>query len=291
MTLQIIFNSLITGAIYGLIAVGFSLIYKVHRFFYIAHGGILALGAFTFYTFYQLFNWNLVFSFLAALVSVMFIGSAIELLIHRSLRKRKATALLFFLASTAVFILIQNILLFLFGPSVRTYRFDLQESISIGGAFITPTQIIIFSTSILIFVILYLFIKYTKLGKSIRAVSDDPIAAATVGINVEAVYIQLINLSAILGCIAGVLMSLEKDVRFDMGLHAILMGIVSSIIGGIGNVPASILGGFLLGAIENTSLWLLPAGYKQVVTFGVLILVLLIRPQGLLGTRINRNGL
>lgn len=282
--LQIIFNGLVAGAIYALIAVGFSLIYNVHHFFYIAHGAVVAVGAFAYYSFFQLFNWNPVFAFLGAVVTTMALGSLIELGIHNPLRKRKGTSLLFFIASTAVLILIQNILLFVFGPSVRTYRLPIQTGISIGNAIITRTQILIIFASISVFVMLYLFMKNTKTGKALRAVSDDPLAASLMGINVERIYLVLINLSAILACTAGVLMSLEQDLRFDMGLHAILMGIVGSIIGGIGNIPASILGGFLLGMTENVSVWFLPSGYKQVITFGILIIFLLIRPQGLLGT-------
>lgn len=289
MGLQIIFNGLITGSIYALIAIGFSLIYNVHHFFYIAHGAVVTVGAFAFFSFYKIYNWNPIFAFFAAIITTVAVGCVVELWVHKNLRKRKGSNLLFFLASTSVFILVQNILLFLFGPSVRTYKFPIQTSISIWGALITPTQIIIISVAVSVMIAFYLFIMRTKIGKAIRAISDDPIAATVVGINIEKMYLVLISLSAGLACIAGILMSLEQDLRFDMGLHAILMAIVCSIIGGIGNVPAAVVGGIILGLTENISLWFLPAGYKQVVSFGILILFLLIRPQGLLGVRTSEK--
>jgi len=104
-----------------------------------------------------------------------------------------------------------------------------------------------------------------------------------VGINAENIYLISIQVSAILACIAGILISFEHDLRYDIGIFAILMGIVSSIIGGIGNIPASIIGGFLLGIIENMSVWVFPPGYKRVISFGILIAFLLVRPQGIFG--------
>lgn len=286
MGLQVIFNGIISGSIYALIAIGFSLVYSLQRFFYIAHGSVVAVGAFAFFSFFQLYHWNPIFAFLGAAVVTMVLSSAIEIGVHSPLRRRRGTGLLFFLASTALFILIENALLLIFGPSVKTYKLPLQQVITIGNAIITPSQSVIFGTSVFVVLLLYLFMTKTKLGKAIRAISDDTIAASAVGINVDKIYLVVINLSAILACIAGVLMSLERDLLFDMGTQAILVAIVSSIIGGIGNVPAAVIGGFALGLIENTSIWFLPTGYKQVITFGILIGFLLLRPQGIIGRRL-----
>jgi len=289
MALQIFLNGLITGAIYALVAAGFNLVYNVHRFFYIAHGGVLAVGAFAFYSFSQLLKLNLILSFVFSLLAVFLLGSFIELLIHKPLRKRKGTSLLFFLASTSVFILIQNTLLLIFGPSIRTFKLPIQKSLEIAGANITPIQVGIFFTSVFVFLFLFLFLSKTILGRAIRAVSNDPLTSSLVGINVENIYLILINLSAVLGCIAGILISLEQDLRFDMGLHVMLMGIVASIIGGIGNISMAVVGGFFLGIIGNVGSYFFPSGFKQVFVFVVLIVFLLIRPQGLFGINLTEN--
>jgi branched-chain amino acid transport system permease protein len=287
--IQIILNGLITGATYAVIAVGFSLVYKVYKFFFVAHGAIVAAGAFTFYSFYQLLRWNPTVAILGALFVSVTLSSIIEVGVHRPLRKRKATSLLLFLASSTVFILIQNILLFFFGPSVRAYKFELQTGMTVAGAIITPTQLLIISSSVLTFVVLHLVLNKTKIGKSMRAVSDDSLGASVVGIDPERTYLLTVNLSAVLACIAGILISLEQDLRFDIGLYAMLAGIVASVIGGVGNVTASIIGGLMVGIIENISVWFVPTGYKRVITFVILIAFLLIRPQGLLGHSIKED--
>lgn len=283
--LQVVLNGLIAGSVYALVAVGFSLVYSTQRYFHIAHGSVVAVGAFSFYSFYKLCGVSPALALPGALVVAMVVGSLIELGVHRPLRKRGATNLLHFLASTAVFLLVQNVLLLAFGSSVRTLSLPIQEGISLGGAVVTYTQLLAIAAALVIFVALYILMTGTRFGRAVRAVSEDPLGASIVGSNVEGLYFGVANLAAVLACIAGVIMSLEQDLRFDMGLHAILSGMVAAIIGGVGNVPAAVAGGFLLGVTESISVWFLPAGYKRVVTFGILILFLLLRPRGLWGAK------
>lgn len=285
MFLQIVINGLLAGAIYALIAAGFSYIYNVHRFFYVAYGAVLASGAFAFYSALIIFRLPILYAIIFAVIITLVLSTAFEICVHKPLRGRKANDLLLFLSSTALLVLFQNILLLIFGPSVRTLKLPLQKTISLFSAAITPSQILIFISSICVFLILHVFLSRTTIGKAIRAISDDSLAASLVGINTKKLNLIIINISGLLACVAGILMSLEQDLRFDMGQYAILMGIVASIIGGIGNITAAIIGGIMLGLIQNISIWFLPSGYKQIISFGILIVFLLVRPHGLFGSK------
>lgn len=159
------------------------------------------------------------------------------------------------------------------------------------GAVITDIQILILVVSGLLLVVLWLFIQRTKLGKALRAVSDDPVGASVVGIYPEkAIFASFAIGSAVAGA-AGILISLETNIEPTMGLDAILKGIIASIIGGIGSIPGAMLGGLFLGIAENIGIWQIQAGWKDCIAFAILILFLLLRPTGIWGIRIEKERL
>jgi len=151
------------------------------------------------------------------------------------------------------------------------------------GAVITDIQILILIVSCLLLAILWLFVDKTKLGKAIRAVAEDPIGASVSGIYSERVILYAFGIGSALAGMAGVLISLETNIEPTMGMNAILKGIIASIIGGIGSIPGAVLGGFLLGIVENLGIWKIQAGWKDTISFAILIIFLLLRPQGILG--------
>jgi branched-chain amino acid transport system permease protein len=154
---------------------------------------------------------------------------------------------------------------------------------------ITPIQILILSASIILFIILWLIISKTRIGKAIRAVADDPIGASVSGIWSERVILYAFGIGSALAGMAGVLISLETNIEPTMGFNAILKGIIASIIGGIGSIPGAVLGGFFLGIVENLGIWKIQAGWKDAIAFAVLIVFLLFRPQGILGKSTDRE--
>jgi len=133
-------------------------------------------------------------------------------------------------------------------------------------------------------VLLWFFIQKTRLGKAMRAVSDDPVAANVVGINPEKIIMGSFALGSALAGAAGILISYETNIEPTMGLNALLKGIIASIIGGIGSIPGAVLGGFFLGLAENLGIWKISAGWKDAISFAVLIIFLLVRPGGILGS-------
>lgn len=159
------------------------------------------------------------------------------------------------------------------------------------GAVITDIQILILVVSGLLLLVLWLFIQRTKLGKAMRAVSDDPIAASVVGIYPEKTIFAFFAIGSALAGAAGVLISLETNIEPTMGFSAILKGIIASIIGGIGSIPGAMFGGFFLGIAENFGIWKIQAGWKDCIAFAILIVFLLLRPGGILGIKTEKERL
>jgi branched-chain amino acid transport system permease protein len=143
--------------------------------------------------------------------------------------------------------------------------------------------------SLICLVVLWFFIQRTKLGKAMRAVSDDPIAANVLGINPEKIITVSFAIGSAMAGVAGILISFETNIEPTMGFNAILKGVIASIVGGIGSIPGAVLGGFFLGLAENLGVWKIQAGWKDAIAFVILIIFLLMRPWGILGIKIEKE--
>ena len=296
---QLILNGIIAGSIYALIALGFSVIYRTVKFFHFAHGIVYTAGAYLAYTVVS--GWLLgvskqdailawIIGVLIGIIGACVLGILIDRVVYFPLRKVKAPNLVFLIASFGVFIFIQNLIQLLYGAQILTLRTGpVKEGHQFLGAIITDIQILIIVVSCLLFVILWLFIQKTKLGKAMRAVSDDPISASVVGINPEKTIFASFAIGSALAGVAGILISLETNIEPTMGFNAILKGIIASIIGGIGSIPGAMLGGFFLGIVENLGIWKIQAGWKDCIAFVILLIFLLFRPQGILGKKEDRT--
>jgi len=293
---QLVFNGLIAGSIYALIAIGFTIIYRTVKFFHFAHGAVYAAGAYFAYTFITAFathlpnSLSLIISFLLSIVLSAILGLAIDRFVYYPLRKQNASNLIFLLASFGVFIFLQNLIQLIYGAQILTMRTGpVKEGHHLFGAVITDIQITIFVVSVIFMVLLWIFVQRTKLGKAMRAVSDDALAANVVGINPEKIIRASFAIGSALAGAAGILISYETNLEPTMGLNAIMKGVIASIIGGIGSIPGAVLGGFFLGLAENLGIWKIQAGWKDAIAFVILIIFLLIRPWGILGTRTEKE--
>lgn len=286
MVLQFFINGFISGSIYALVALGFSVIYRTVKFFHFAHGVVYAAGAYLAYTFAISLGINIVISFFLAVILSAIVGILIDRLVYKPLRKHKAPNLVFLMASFGVFILIQNLLQLIYGAQILTIRTGpVKEGRHFLGAVITDVQILILIVSVSLCAALWLFIQKTKLGKAMRAVADDPMAASIVGINPESIILAAFAIGSALAGAAGILISLETNIEPTMGMNAILKGIIASIIGGIGSIPGAMLGGLFLGLAENLGIWKISAGWKDCIAFVILIVFLLLRPGGVMNVK------
>jgi len=287
---QLILNGIIAGSIYALIAIGFTVIYRTVKFFHFAHGVVYMTGAYFAYTLIISLHLNFVLSFFSAIILAGLLGIAIDRFVYHPLRKQNASNLIFLLASFGVFIFLQNLIQLLYGAQILTIRTGpIKEGHHFLGAVITDIQILILAVSIILMILLLLFIQKTKLGKAMRAVSDDPIAANIVGINPEKIILTSFAIGSALAGAAGILISFETNIEPTMGFSALLKGIIAAIIGGIGSIPGAVLGGFFLGLAENLGIWKISAGWKDCIAFVILIIFLLIRPWGFLGIKTEKE--
>ncbi len=289
---QILLNGIIAGSIYALVALGFTIIYRTVKFFHFAHGVVFAAGAYFAYTLFILLGINSIFSFFLSIILSALLGIVINIIVYLPLRKHKAPNLVYLIASFGVFIFLQNLLQLIFGAQILTLRTGpIKEGHHFLGAVITDIQILIIVVCLFLFLLTWLLIQKTKLGKAIRAVADDRVGAKVVGINPEKVIMAVFFIGSLLAGAAGILISFETNIEPTMGFNAILKGIIASIIGGIGSIPGALFGGLFLGLAENMGIWKIQAGWKDAIAFGILIIFLLLKPSGIMGVKTEKEQL
>jgi branched-chain amino acid transport system permease protein len=282
--IQLLINSLIIGSIYALVACGFSLIFSTNRFVHFAHGASVAVSAYI--AFLLSVRWGLPFAIAVPVTLIVagLLGWGMYAGLYQPLLKRKSSNVILLIASVAVLILFENLILLTFGADVKSFsQFGLPRTITFLDSTITTLQIGIIATALALLVILYLFMKKTSLGRRMRAVADNKELAAVMGIDAKKVAIYSFIIGSALAGVAGILVGLEQNLEPTMGTHLMIKGFTGAIIGGATSVPASILGSFILGIAENFGIWYLPSGYKDAIAFGLLFVFLLFRPQGLFG--------
>src|SRR3989344_682965 len=287
--LQFALNGLIAGSIYALVASGFSLIYNTNKFMHFAHGISVVVSGYILFSLFSLINLNFYLSLFSAPIYASFIGFLIFRVIYLPLQKRKASNIILLIASISTLILFQNLILLFFGANVKDIGYlEIKQGIDFYGATITPMQIIIILTSLVFFIFLYIFMNKTKLGRNMRAVSNNKELASVIGINERRISDLSFFIGSFLGGVAGVLIALEQNITPNVGTFLVIKGFTGSVIGGISSVPASVLGSYILGLAENFGIAILPSGYKDAISFVLLFLFLLFKPKGLVSLRGKR---
>ncbi len=281
---QLVMNSIIAGAVYTLIALGFNLIYGATRFFNLAHGVMAAIGGYAVFYFAKTLGWNLYLSIAIGIIIAGLIGYLMDKIVYRPLRKRKASNMVLLVASLGAFTAIQAIIAILFTSQFQTLSRNTggQKIYEIAGGVITQTQLIILICGIAIMAGLALLLKYAMFGKAIRAISDDEEVAKIVGINTNKIIGYVFFMGSAIAGLAGILVGFDTGIEPTMGMGLLLKGVIASIIGGIGNIYGGVLGAFLLGFVENFGIWKISGEWKDAIAFGLLIIFLLFRPQGII---------
>ncbi len=284
--LQIFINGLIAGSIYALVASGFSLIYFTNKFVHFAHGGVISISAYAFYWFFSYIKFDFYLAGMLTIIFSTFVGWVLFQSIYTPLRKKKASASILLVASIAILIFLESLGFLLFGADVKTINFiQIEQGLDILGALITPLQIFIILISSVLFLSLHFFMRRSKLGMAVRAVSDNKDVAEIVGISSQRVYRWSFVIGSAIAGVAAILISLEQNIQPTMGTSLMIKGFAGSVIGGSKSVQGAVLGSFLLGLSENFGIWFLPSEYKDAIAFTLLFLFLLFRPQGILGVK------
>ncbi|MEK7063339.1 MAG: branched-chain amino acid ABC transporter permease [Patescibacteria group bacterium] len=284
---QLIANSVIAGSIYALVAMSFSLIYGATKFFNLAHGVLAAIGGYTVFYLGRKLGLPLEVVLPAGIILAAFVGWALEYFLYRPLRARKASSMVLLVASLGAFTAIQAVIAILFTSQFQTLGALIPNSgvVHIGEAVMTEVQVVILALSVAILVGLMLALKFTKFGRAVRAVSDDEEVAKIVGINTSRIVGWVFVVGSAIAGAAGILVGFDTGLEPTMGLALLLKGVIAAIVGGVGSISGAFLGAFLLGFAENFGIWHISGEWKDAIAFGILILFLLFRPQGILGRK------
>ncbi len=301
--LQQLFNGLVLGSVYALVALGYTMVYGILQLINFTHGEVLMVGAMVSLTVVSLLQtffpglapWvMLLLALLIAIPACMALSATIERLAYRPLRNAPRLAPL--ITAIGLSIVLQTLAMLVWGPNPMVFP-DLLPTIPIQwqGVFIAPKQLLILVVSAVLMVALVLLIQYSRLGRAMRAVSESPSMAMLMGINPDKIIAITFMIGAALAAVAGLLVAMNYNiVHFTMGFILGLKAFTAAVLGGIGNVPGAVLGGLLLGIIESLGAGyigditggFLGSHYQDIFAFAVLILVLLFRPSGLLGERV-----
>jgi branched-chain amino acid transport system permease protein len=278
---QVTINSLIAGAIYSLLALGFNFIYGPTKFFNLAHGAVSALAGFLVFTFLSL-KLPLLVCIALGTVAAGLAGWLLDRIVYHPLRKGEATGLVLLVASLGAMTVIESSLALGYGSHFRSFADTVTaKSYPIFGGTITSIHICILVTALVLALIFHWILTRTAYGKAVRAISDDADVAYIVGIRTERVIGWTFFLGSALAGLAGILVSFDIGLEPTMGMNLLLKASIASIIGGIGSMPGAIAGAFLLGAVENFGIWKLSSEWKEAIAFALLIVFLVWRPQGI----------
>ncbi len=283
--LNVVVDGLLLGGLYALIAMGLSLQYGVARVLNISHGEFIMLGGMTAWTLYTVFGVNPLLSLVVCGPLAFLLG----FIIHRTLFKRllssSASPGIFegnsMLASFGLLFIIQNVASIYWGPEIRAYSWG-RVPVSVAGALFGANRLATLGVALIIGVAFYLFVARTRLGKAIRAAAQDPATAGLMGVNINSVLALCFGLGAALAAIAGALVSISYAVNVAMGLEYTIIAIIVVVLGGLGSIPGSFIGGFLLGLIGSIVAYIDPV-LSLAAYYLIFILLLLVRPTGIMG--------
>jgi len=287
--LQQLVNGLSLGSIYALLALGYTMVYGIIKLINFAHGEIYMIGAFVGYYVANNFGFGLVLTLLTSMIICAILGMLIEFLAYRPLRNSTRIAAL--ITAIGVSFLLQSLMIYFVGADTRPYPQLMKNTTYDLKLFqISKIQIVIIVTSIFLMLLLQFIVQQTKMGRAMRAASVDPEAAQLMGINVNYTISFTFALGSSLAAAGGVLIGLYyNSIDPMMGVAPGLKAFIAAVFGGIGIIPGAALGGFAIGIIETIVSALGFTAYRDAVVYLILIIVLLVKPSGLLGKNIKEK--
>jgi branched-chain amino acid transport system permease protein len=279
--LQFVFSGLTVGAIYALVALGFTLIYKASDIINFAQGEFVMLGGMT-TVFATLAGVPLPLAALLAVIVTTAVGVALHRLAIEPAREASPVALIMITIGASIFL--RGVAQIVFDKQFHSLPplFD-ADPIQFGGAAILPQSLVVLACATIIVTLLWLFIDRTMLGKAVIATAANRLAARLVGVDTRRIVDFSFAVSAAIGAIAGVLITPIALTSYDVGTLLALKGFAAAMLGGIGSAPGAVVGGLLLGMIEALSAGYLSSNYKDAVAFLIILVVLVFMPQGLFG--------
>ncbi len=281
--LSILINGLSIGGIYAMIALGYTMVYGIAKMLNFAHGDVIMVGGYAIYVFMAMKN-PLLAVFFAVIVCVI-LGMTIEKVAYKPLRGASPLAVL--ITAIGVSYMLQSLAQMIFGSAnkmVTVYEFPM---VTLFGVPLQVSSLVTLGVTVVVMVALTLFIKYTRLGRAMIAVSEDKGAAQLMGINVDGVITVTFAIGSALAALAGLFYLLKApSIYSTLGAMPGIKAFTAAVIGGIGSIPGAMLGGILLGLVESISSNItVISPYTDAIEFSILIIILLVRPTGFLGKK------
>ena len=287
--LQQLVNGLILGSVYALLALGYTMVYGIIKLINFAHGDIYMMGAFIGYYLINHFKLNFFVALILSMVLTAALGVVIEFLAYRPLRH--ATRIAVLITAIGVSFFLEYGMVWLVGANTRAFPQALKTvKYDLGPVSVTNVQLTILGVALALMLALQFIVQKTKMGKAMRAVSVDSDAAQLMGINVNSTISFTFALGSALAGAAGVLIGLYyNSIDPLMGMVPGIKAFVAAVLGGIGIVPGAALGGFIIGLLETFSVSIGFSSYRDAVVYAVLIIILLVRPAGILGNSVKEK--
>ncbi|MEL7648918.1 MAG: branched-chain amino acid ABC transporter permease [Sedimentibacter sp.] len=285
MIVQQLINGLTIGSIYAMVALGYTLAYGILGLINFAHGDVYMVGAFIAYFCVSVLKLNIVVSFFISLAVSGMLGAFIEFTAFRSIRNGSRSSQL--ISAIGVSIILQNTVMLTMGSDTKPFPEVMKAAAyEFSNVTVSSTQILIMAVALTFMALLYFLIYKTRIGIAMRSTAQDPAMTSLMGIDVNKVISITFSIGAVLGAAAGILVGIYyNSLVFNMGSSMGLKAFVAAVLGGIGNIPGTMLGGIVLGLAESLGAILISAKYKDAFAFVILILVLLFKPTGLFGKK------
>ncbi|HXD98446.1 MAG TPA: branched-chain amino acid ABC transporter permease [Candidatus Acidoferrum sp.] len=289
MLLQQLVNGVMLGAVYALIAIGYTLIFGVLGMLHLAHGEVFMVGAFVGLVVTTAYSGNVMLALAAAMLATGLLGVLIERVAFRPLRGAHHLAPL--ATTIGAGIALQETARWYFGPEQKGFPSTIALRLwEIGPLRMSSVQVFILASAVVLMAAVSLFLARTRAGRAVRATAEDPTVAGLLGVNVGAVIVLVFFVASALAGAAGVLVGLAyNSVHPFIGVQMGIKGLVVMLLGGLGNVPGAMVGGLVLGVLEVLGVAYFASSYRDAFAFGAVMLMLLVRPEGLLGLRLSRR--
>jgi branched-chain amino acid transport system permease protein len=284
--LQLGFFGLAKGSLYALIAISFALIFFVTQTLHIAHGTVFVVAAYSFYFFSSILSLPWIYSVFLSFPVASILGASIELGIYRPLRRKYASPLILFLSSIAILFGAPGVLAMIFGSEPIILQVVPKKTFIIGVIAFTNVHLVMLSLWLLIGLFI-LYLRRSRTGRIMRAVADRPLVAVVVGIDTSKVNLMAMAIGSALMVPAAILWGIDQLIDPGIGIMPILMGASGMILGGMGNILGAALGGMIIGLAMNLGVLYISTGWQEGIALAVLVLVLVLRPEGIFGTRIK----
>ena len=283
LVLQLLISGIVLGSRYALIAVSFGIIYSTTQIFHLAHAGTYTIAAYAAIVVATMQSGPLWLALLIGLLAAVLFGALTELIVYRPMRRRSATKLAMFLASLGLSIVVSSLMQIIFGPQNLSLQRVPNATYFLGNVTITSLNIAEIVVGWAAIGVLFFFLKRTQYGRAINAVRTNSQVAMAVGISVDRIYLLVLVIGSLVVGIASLLFLMGNVAFPTMGLAPILIGFIAVFLGGTDNVLGAALGGLVLGLATSLSGIWIAGDFASVVVFGILFIVLVFRPQGLLG--------